>query len=563
MQKKWLVKQTDDTIVQELQEVLRIHPALCTSLVIRGIQTFDEARQFFRTSEDHLLDPFLMKGMEKAVDRIYSAINNNEKILIYGDYDVDGTTSVAVVYSYLKGLQCDISFYIPHRFREGYGVSAQGIDYAIANQVGLIITLDCGIKSTTHIQRAASEGIDVIVCDHHMPDEELPPAYAILNPKQPDCLYPYKELCGCGIGYKLISAIAKKYQLNTSSVNKHIDLVATAIAADIVPITGENRTLCVLGLDKANREPSTAIQALKFINELKRELTITDLVFIIAPRVNAAGRMDDARKAVELFIEDDLSKAKEIAQVLHDDNNLRKDIDRSTTAEALEMAGLLPKDSSCRSTVVYQPHWHKGVVGIVASRLIEHHYRPTIVLTQSEGKVTGSARSIKGFNLFEGLNQCAEYLETWGGHYYAAGLTLKEENLADFTQRFNEVVTQIVPEDLFQPVVDIDAEILLADINPSFLAILKQFAPHGPENMRPVFISRNVYDYQGKSSIVKEKHLKLNVTQNGHDCIQAIGFNLADKMDLIKGKSFDMIYYIEENEWNGNINIQLKIIDIR
>ncbi len=563
MQKKWALKKTDELTVQNLQRELKIHPALCAVLQQRGITTFDEAKFFFRTTEDQLHDPFLMKGMDDAVTRIHKAIEQKERILIYGDYDVDGTTSVAVVYSYFQALHADIEYYIPHRFTEGYGVSKKGIDYAVANGFSLIITLDCGIKSIALIKEAKEKNIDTIVCDHHLPDDILPDAFAILNPKQKDCPYPYKELCGCGVGYKLITAYALRYNANLENVNRHLDLVATAIAADIVPITGENRTLCVLGLEKANHQPSIPLRALKYINSLEKEFTINDLVFIIAPRVNAAGRMDDARKAVDMFIADDLEKAKELAALLHEDNNDRREVDRSTTLEALDLVNGNELAAHSKSTVVYQPHWHKGVVGIVASRLIEHHYKPTIVLTMSEGKVTGSARSIKGFNLFEGLNQCSEYLENWGGHYFAAGLTMREENLPQFRLKFDEVVNSMVPPEMFQPVIEIDAELNFQDINDSFLSILKQFAPHGPENMKPIFISKGVKDYKGLSTIVKEKHLRFVMYQSSGKTINGIGFNMADKIDLVKLKpSFDILYHIDENEWNGNKSIQLKIIDI-
>ncbi len=563
-QKKWILKSADEAETIKLQQALTIHPALCRVLVERGINTFYTAKAFFRTSAKDLHDPFLMKGMDKAVVRIKQAIDQGQKILIYGDYDVDGTTSVAVVYSYFKAIYDNIEFYIPNRFSEGYGVSKQGIDYATENNIALIITIDCGIKSVELIQLAKQKGIDTIVCDHHFPGDELPPAIAILNPKQADCHYPYKELCGCGIGYKLISAFANQYQLNVTGVNQYLDLVATAIAADIVPITGENRTLSILGLEKANHQPSVPLQALKQISAMDREFTITDLVFIIAPRVNAAGRMDNGRKAVELFIEQDETKAKELALILQEDNNDRKDFDRTITLEALDMIAENAYHADTRSTVVYQPHWHKGVVGIVASRLIEHHYKPTIVLTESNGKITGSARSIKGFNLFEGLNQCAQYLENYGGHYFAAGLTLQEENLTAFTMLFDSVVRSMVPEEYFIPTIEIDAELLFKDINDGFLNILNQFAPHGPENMKPIFITKHVQDYQGLSSIVKEKHLRLVVYQTGSKTINGIGFNMSDKINIVRsGKPFDLIYHIEENNWQGKKSIQLKVIDVR
>jgi single-stranded-DNA-specific exonuclease len=567
IQKRWTIKEANPEWAQSLYESLKIHPVLCRILASRGVSNFQEAKDFFRTDETHLLNPFLMKGMQKSIDRIHQAIINNEKILIYGDYDVDGTTSVAVVYQFFKTIiksNSIIEYYIPHRFLEGYGVSQKGIDYAIEHNFKLIITLDCGIKSVDLVEYANQHNIDTIISDHHLPGEILPNAFAILNPKQPDCPYPYKELCGCGIGYKIISAYAAQYNIDQEIVNYHLDLVATAIAADIVPITGENRTLCVLGLQKANQKPSVPLQALKTISKLEKEFTITDLVFIIAPRVNAAGRMDDAKKAVELFIESNVEKAKELASVLQEDNNDRKDIDRMTTLEALDMIAEKEEFKNRKSTVVYHENWHKGIVGIVASRIIEHHYKPTIVLTLSNGKITGSARSIKGFNMFEGLNQCADYLENYGGHYFAAGLTMKEENLESFKMRFDEVVKATVPEELFFPEIEVDAEINFNDINENFLKILNQFAPHGPENMKPIFMTKHVMDYQGFSTIVKEKHVRFVVYQNGSKTINGIGFNMAEKMDVIKSRhSFEILYHIEENIWNGNTSIQLKVIDIR
>jgi len=574
IQKRWTIKEANPEWAQALYESLKIHPVLCRILASRGVSNFQEAKDFFRTNETHLLNPFLMKGMQKSIDRIHQAITNNEKILIYGDYDVDGTTSVAVVYQFFKtiignqseafNLKPQIEFYIPHRFSEGYGVSQKGIDYAIEQNFKLIITLDCGIKSVDLVEYANQHNIDTIVSDHHLPGEIIPNAFAILNPKQADCPYPYKELCGCGIGYKIISAYAAQYNIDQEIVNYHLDLVATAIAADIVPITGENRTLCVLGLQKANDNPSVPLQALKTISKHEKEFTITDLVFIIAPRVNAAGRMDDAKKAVELFIETDVEKAKELASILQEDNNDRKDIDRMTTLEALDMIAEKMEFQNRKSTVVYDENWHKGIVGIVASRIIEHHYKPTIVLTLSNGKITGSARSIKGFNMFEGLNQCADYLENYGGHYFAAGLTMKEENLEPFKLRFDEVVKATVPDELFFPEIEVDAEINFNDINDHFLKILNQFAPHGPENMKPIFMTKHVLDYQGFSTIVKEKHLRFVVYQNGSKTINGIGFNMAEKIDVIKSKQpFEILFHIEENTWNGNTSIQLKVIDIR
>jgi exonuclease RecJ (EC 3.1.-.-) len=563
VQKRWNLLHTDESKVQKLQTELNISAVLCRLLVNRGIETYDQAYQFFRSDKKQLHDPFLMKGMKNAILRLHQAISHQEKILLYGDYDVDGTTAVAVVYQYLKKLTTNIDFYIPHRFKEGYGVSQEGIQYAVDQEVKLLITLDCGIKSTDHIAYAKSKGIDTIICDHHMPDDELPDAFAILNPKQNDCPYPYKELCGCGIGYKLISAYSQQYHVLLDEKNDYIDLVATAIAADIVPITDENRTLCVMGLKKANTKPSMPLRTLKIISGFNKEFTISDLVFIIAPRVNAVGRMDDARKAVELFIEEDEQKAIVLATELHQVNNDRREVDKQITEEALAQARIQNSQQSLSSTVVYNQHWHKGVVGIVASRLIEHYYRPTIVLTQSNGKITGSARSIKGFNLFDGLNQCAEYLDAYGGHYFAAGLTLSEENLEGFKKRFNEVVENTLDATQFLPEIEIDAELEFHQIDTKFINILRQFAPHGPQNMKPVFITRNVTDHQGLTQLVKEKHIRFIIKQTNQKIMQGIGFNMKDKLNIVKSQQpFEILYQLEENNWNGHTTIQLKVLDI-
>lgn len=563
MEKRWELKKSNQETVRNLQNELKIHPAFCEMLVQRNINTFEEAKSFFRTDASQLHNPFLMKGMKKAVERINQAIETQEKILIYGDYDVDGTTAVAIVFSFFKQFYDKIEFYIPHRFAEGYGLSQKGINFAIEQDYKLIITLDCGIKSVQLIDYANEHGIDVIVCDHHLPDSQLPNAIAILNPKQIDCSYPYKELCGCGIGYKLITAYAIQYKKDIETVNEKIDLVATAIAADIVPINGENRVLAVLGLEKVNTNPCVAIQAIKEVGKVNKEFTISDLVFIVAPRVNAAGRMDDARKAVELFIEKDLENAMHYASQLHSDNNDRRGVDKQITEEALNILFEQPNFHQRKTTVVYKEDWHKGVVGIVASRLIEHCYRPTIVLTESNGKISGSARSIKSFNLFEGLSECAEYLDSFGGHYFAAGLTLEKNKLDSFKEKFDEVAASILSDEMLIPEIEIDAEIDFKDITPQFVNILNQFAPHGPENMRPVFMTKNVVNYNNYSRILKDVHVKYIVSQKGV-IMDGIGFNQAEKISSINlNLPFDMIYHIEENEWNGNVKIQLKVIDIR
>jgi single-stranded-DNA-specific exonuclease len=563
MIKKWILNNADEKLVNTLQSALNIHHTICNLLVQRGIQTYDLARDFFRPTKDLLHDPFLMKGMTLAVQRITNAIAKNEKILLYGDYDVDGTSALAVVFKFFNSFYSNIEYYVPHRFTEGYGLSQKGVSYCIENNIKLIITLDCGIKSSVLIQQALDHHIDTIVCDHHLPEEgNLPNALAILNPKQADCNYPYDELCGCGIGFKLIQAFATENDIEEEKVFELIDLVATAIAADIVPITGENRTLCYLGLEKVNSNPCIAMQALKQISKFEKAFTITDIVFIIAPRVNAAGRMDDARKAVELFIETDLDKAKELATLLHIDNSERVEIDKEITLEALEIAELENNKVENKSTVVYNSKWHKGVVGIVASRLIENYYKPTIVLTESNGFITGSARSIKGFNMFDGLTQCDELLENYGGHYFAAGLTMKHENLCAFKHKFNTIVSNSLTPEQFIPEIIVDAELSFTDINFSLHNILEQFAPHGPLNMKPVFITKGVKDFEMQTRVLKEKHIKFVVFQDGK-IMNGIAFNMGHKFSIIQEKSsFDMIYQLEVNEWNGNKTIQLKVIDI-
>lgn len=563
-EKRWTLKPANEKHIQQLSQDLRIQPALCRLLAVRGITDYETAKRFFRPQITDLHDPFLMKGMKQAVARISEAVEWHERIMVYGDYDVDGTTSVAVVYSFLKKHYTgEISFYIPHRYREGYGISKAGIDFAHANGYTLMITLDCGIKSVELIQYAQTLGIDVIVCDHHMPDTKLPPAYAILNPKQTDCTYPYKELSGCGIGFKLISALAKQWKLPEESVFGCLDLVATSIAADIVPIDGENRVLAYYGIKKVNENPCMAIKTLKEISGANRYLSISDLVFVIGPRVNAAGRMDDARKAVELFTEDDPDMIRSLADQLQSDNFDRKEVDKSITEEALS---LIQNDSVLlqrKSTVLYQEHWHKGVVGIVASRLIDHYYRPTIVLTHSNGKVTGSARSVSGFNIYEALHECKDLLENYGGHFYAAGMTMSPENVKTFVERFEEVVSRTIPPELLIPEIEIDAEIKLADIKQPMFNIIKQFEPFGPTNLRPVFITKNVYDYRGYSKVVKEQHIKFVVHQHNGEIIDGIAFGMAEKFSIVQNGAFDIVYSLDENEYNGVTKLQMKVIDIR
>ena len=564
MEKRWNILTCEERKIDILRNELGINRTLCQILVQRGVQTFDQARTYFRPSLEMLHDPWLMKDMDKAVSRVKDAIKHREKILVFGDYDVDGTTAVACMVRFLREIHADslVEFYIPDRYKEGYGVSKMGIDFASNNSFNLIICLDCGIKSTELIGYASTLGVDFIVCDHHLPDKILPPAIAILNPKQPACQYPYKELCGCGVGFKLITALAQVLQLDFEKINKFLELVAIAIAADIVPITGENRVMAYYGLRLINSSPSPGIKALIELGYLKKELSITNVVFVIAPRVNAAGRMDDGKKAVLLFMEDDPGNAMEIAKMLHSDNSDRKEADSNITEEALAIIMEKEEHGTKKSSVVYREHWHKGVVGIVASRLIEHYYRPTIVLTRSGDIVAGSARSVTGFNLYDAIYECREHLLAYGGHFAAAGLSLLPENIEAFTQKFDEVVSATIEERLLIPEIRIDAEISFSEIREGFYKIIHQMEPFGPENMRPVFIAKNVHE-TGYSKILKECHVRFIVSQD-NVIMNGIGFNMHEKFYLLQlNKPFDMVFSIDENEWNGNKSLQLKVLDIR
>jgi single-stranded-DNA-specific exonuclease len=562
MQKRWTILQADHEKVNSLQQALKIHPAICKILVQRNIETFDQAKSFYRPQLTDLHDPWLMKDMAKAVDRIIRAIETHEKILIYGDYDVDGTTSVACMYQFLLKLHPELDFYIPHRYREGYGISKAGIDFASNQGFSLIISLDCGIKSIELITYAKDLGIDFIVCDHHLPDAELPPAVAILNPKQKDCSYPYKELCGCGVGFKLITAITQKLNLTEQAPFEFIDLVATAIAADIVPMTGENRVLAYYGLKKANENPNNGIKALSHLSGVTKKLHINNLVFMIAPRVNAAGRMDDARKAVLMFVSESYERALEYAEMLHSDNTDRKEADSNITDEAL---ALIKGDEllvNSKSTVVFRPHWHKGVVGIVASRLIEHFYRPTVVLTQSGEYAAGSARSVPGFNLYEAIHACKEHLIGYGGHFAAAGMTIELDKIEAFRNKFEEVVSTTIHPELLLPEILIDTEIRFKDITWSFYNIISQMEPFGPENLRPHFLVKNVFE-TGYSRILKEQHLRFVLRQDNLT-FTGIGFGMAEKLPLLQMKKpVDIVFKIDENEWNGQRSLQLRMIDVR
>jgi len=562
MIKRWNILAADERKIQALQTELKVHPVLCKILVQRGIENYEQSRNFFRPSLDDLYSPWLMKDMEKAVERIIKATNSEEKILVFGDYDVDGTTAVASMFLFLQKIHQNLDFYIPHRYREGYGVSKAGIDFAKENGFSLIISLDCGIKSADLIAYAKEIGIDFIVCDHHLPDKVLPPAVAILNPKQPDCNYPYKELCGCGVGFKLMCALEEKMNLPKGTSFEQLDLLATAIAADIVPVSDENRILAFHGLKKANENPNKGIKALTRLSGLRKELHISSLVFMIAPRVNAAGRMDDASKAVKMFIAATEEEAMEYAEMLQSDNTDRKEADSSITEEALALIKENKDWENRKSSVVFKPHWHKGVVGIVASRLIEHYYRPTIVLTQSGDYAAGSARSVPGFNLYEAIHACREHLLGYGGHFAAAGMTLELGQVDAFREKFEEVVCNSIDPQMLIPEIVIDAEIKLDDIRQSFFNILCQMEPFGPENLRPVFITKNVTD-SGWSKIVKEEHLKFSLRQ-GNVTIAGIGFGMADKYQLLQEKKpVDVVYKIDENEWQDKKSLQIRVIDLR
>jgi len=560
--KIWQLHDADASEVKELQESLKIHPLLCRLLITRGIKTYAEAKDFFRPEKKHLHSPWLMKDMHKAVARIEKTISQKEKILICGDYDVDGTTSIATLYLYLKHFHQQVDFYLPNRYTEGYGLSKKGIDFAKENNFTLIISVDCGIKSADLVAYAANLGIDFIICDHHLPDEKIPPAIAILNAKQIDCHYPYQELCGCGVAFKLMQALGEKLQLPEEWLYENIDLVATAIAADIVPITGENRVLAYMGLEKVNSNPNIGIKALSELSKMPLPIHITNLVFLIAPRVNAAGRMGDARKAVEMFVAPSYQEAMLYAEMLHADNTDRKETDKSITQEAITMLTAQEDWEKKYTTVLYAPHWHKGVVGIVASRVIEFFYRPTIILTQGDGVWTGSARSIPGFNVYEAIHACNKYLLGYGGHFAAAGLTIPSENIDEFINSFEKVVSETIDKTKLVPILHYDAELPLKDITPTFFKIIKQMEPYGPQNMEPVFCCKQVVD-TGYSRIVKEDHIKFSIRQFD-TVVNGIGFGLAEKFSLLENnKLVDILFRIDENEWNNQKTIQIKVLDIR
>lgn len=561
---RWnLLSKPEKEKVQQLQNELKIDEIIATLLVQRGIETYEQARSFFRPTLNDLHNPYLMKDMDKAVARIENAISNHENILVFGDYDVDGTTAVSLVSSYLKSIYPNIDTYIPDRYDEGYGISYKGIDYADDNGISLIIALDCGIKSIDHIAYAKDKNIDFIICDHHRPGDELPDAIAILDPKRNDCTYPYDELCGCGVGFKLIQALAQNRNQTIDDLIQYLDLVATAIAADIVPMTGENRVLAKFGLEVINTNPRPGIKAL-IQNLKKKTLTITDVVFIIAPRINAAGRIKHGKEAVALLTEFDLDQAEQFASEIEQHNSDRKELDKQMTIEALAQIEVNDEQENF-TTVVYQENWHKGVIGIVASRLTETYYRPTLVFTKSGDKLAASARSVKGFDIYNALETCAEHLEQFGGHMYAAGMTLKEEKYPAFKKAFEKVVRDTIAPELLIPEITIDAELDFSEIQPKFIRLLNQFEPFGPQNMTPVFMTKNVNDTgYSKTLGQNEEHLKLFVKQNNSEGIGAIGFGLGSKLELTKNqKTFDLAYCIDENEFNGSVTVQLRVKDIR
>jgi len=565
MHKRWIHKpKPNPTLVEQLSTAINVNKILSGILVQRGISHFDIAKKFFRPQVSDLHNPFLMKGMDKAIERIEEAIAKGEKILVYGDYDVDGTTSVAIVFDFLSQRYANnVDFYIPDRYTEGYGISFMAIDWASNNYFSLIIALDCGIKSVDKIQYANNKGVDFIICDHHLPGEELPKAVAILNPKQIDCPYPFKELSGCGIGFKLLQAFIQKEGAPFSQIEKYLDLVAISISADLVPILDENRILVYKGLKKLKNNPNPGLKALLEAYAPKPEFSVSDVVFFIGPRINAAGRIADAKDSVRLMIASDYDKAKEIAELVNQHNVERRGFDLSITEQAFEMVEKDETFMQRKATVLFHNEWHKGVIGIVASRLIEKYYRPTIVLTESNGMATGSARSVEGFDLYSAIEQCADLLEQYGGHTHAAGLTMKLDNVKSFALKFESVVEQNINERSLTPEIEYDAEIPLRTITPKFFSLLKQFSPFGPGNQSPIFMSKNVWDV-GDATIVGNNHLKLSLTQEeGARIFKAIAFGLGEHYDKVtQGISFDICYTVEENHFNGHVNLQLNIKDI-
>jgi single-stranded-DNA-specific exonuclease len=568
MEKRWVIKERGDSaLIRKLSGEMDVSESLANLMVQRNITSKQEAEAFFKPDLSYLHDPFMMKDMNNAVDRLSTAIKKNEKILVYGDYDVDGTTAVALVYSFLRQHSPNVDYYIPDRYKEGYGVSFQGIDFAAENNCRLLITLDCGIKAVEKIKYARTKGIDVIVCDHHYPGSEIPSAVAVLDPKQPGCAYPYKELSGCGVGFKLIHAYAKIHSIPFSEIAGYLDLVAVSIASDIVPITGENRVLAYFGLKQLNESPRTGLKEIIKEAEIFRILSVEDVVFKIGPRINAAGRMETGSKAVELLISTDQHLAVGISKEINNFNIERRSIDRSITTEAMRMISDDQHSVNSRTTVLYNPSWKKGVIGIVASRLIETYYRPTVILTESNGFATGSARSVPGYDLYQAIEACSDLLESFGGHMFAAGLTLKKENIKPFMERFEKFVHDTITEDQLHPRIFIDTELSFDEIDENFYQIMSQFQPFGPENMSPVFMSKNIFDTgSGRMVGSNGEHLKLDLCQDSSRTrsISSIAFNQANHFEHIKaGHPIDICYSIEMNDFRGNKNLQINIRDIK
>ncbi|BDX37457.1 single-stranded-DNA-specific exonuclease RecJ [Tenuifilaceae bacterium CYCD] len=568
MEKRWVYKdQGDPELVNRLASELSIEPVLASLLVQRGVKTYDEAKRFFRPSLDDLYDPFLMKDMHNAVDRIEQAIRKGERILFYGDYDVDGTTAVALMYSFFRSRYSKIGYYIPDRYNEGYGISLKGIDFAFDNGYSLIVALDCGIKAIEKIRYATQRKIDFIICDHHLPGDQIPEAVAVLDPKRVDCPYPFKELSGCGVGFKLLQGYSRKVGIDPSELYSHIDLVAVSIASDIVPIIDENRVLAYFGLEKLNSNPSKGLKSIiKIANIEKQQLAIDDIVFRIGPRINAAGRMESGKTAVDLLCADDDTIANEVGSLIDSCNNDRKSVDRNITHEALRMIAGDSRMQHRYSTVIFNPSWHKGVVGIVASRLIETYYKPTVVLTQTGDLATGSARSVPGFDLYQAVEACSDLLENFGGHMYAAGLTMKADKVDEFKTRFEEYVSKNITPDLLTPQVDVDAKIKLSEISDKFYRILKQFQPFGPGNMAPVFSTKNVYD-NGEGRLVgnEKEHLKLSIIEENNPTVYpGIAFQLAENYKGIhEHKPFNICFSLYENVFRGITTIQIRVKDIK
>ncbi len=579
LNKRWVLKSdaADAIIVEKLATSLKVDRILARLLLQRGIKTYREAHDFFRPSLDNLHDPFLLKDMDIAVNRIEQAVDKGERILIYGDYDVDGTTAVALVYDFLKDFHDNLDYYIPDRYKEGYGISFQSIDYAKETGVSLIISLDCGIKAFRQIDYATENGIDFIVIDHHRPGDQPLSAIAVVDPKQHDCSYPYRELSGCGLGFKLAQAFYQKRRLPFKDLEKFLDLVVVSIAADVVPITGENRILAYYGLKRLNLDPRSGLESILFysnvfrkaqpdeISVFTREIGISDLMFLIGPRINAAGRIQEGKKAVDLLICKEMGETHELSININENNTERRSLDTDITRQAMERIASNPEIINAKATVLYDPDWHKGVIGIVASRLIETYYRPTIILTESNGLITGSARSVKDFDVYDAIDACSDLIEHFGGHKYAAGLSLKPENLDAFTEKFTSVVESTITDDMLVPQIEVHSEINLHKIPGKFFRILKQFAPFGPGNPNPVFLSKKCSAY-GQIRVVGSKHLKFKAYQpeiSGSD-IPAIAFQQGQFMQKMHvNKFFDIVYQIEENEWNGKTSLQLNVKDIR